>query len=160
MLDRTIAFARCQFDIRHRDVVVKIDKAHLALGNRRQAPHRVQRISFGRAERQGRRCARLFEAGFLRRLAPRRCAAGKAALKGKDAVCRARRRDRLARFAGYEAGLFFVEIKLAAGLREQVNGGIPAAGETQQVAAQSADIAGETIALVVERQHFDAAQAF
>ena len=86
MFDRAVALARRQLDIRHRDVVVKINKAHLALGYRRQTPHRVQRFGLGRANGQSGRRAGIFETGLPRRLAARPGAAGKASLKGKDTV--------------------------------------------------------------------------
>ena len=102
VLDGAIAFARRQFDVGHCDVVVKIDKAAFAFGDRRQAPDRHQRADFLWRDRQ-----RLWRTGLAKTaicggIAAHRRALAEAAFEGIDAVRSTGDGNRLTRFAGQE----------------------------------------------------------
>ena len=157
VLHRPIAFARREPDIGSRHIVLKVDEV---LGQRRasralrQYPHRLDGCFLLQLHARRNGASAFAESGlrggYLSGLTALRKYVGK--LEG--AARRSGRTLRLERFAGHEAGLLRVVGEPAPGLREQVHGGIPAAGHAHEIASDGARRTIDAVAGGIERRHF------
>jgi hypothetical protein len=158
VLDRLESLANREPQVLGRHVVLEIDEGlHTAGGDMaRHSPSRQKRCLHRLANRRPVRlgCGKARPAGCFR--ASTRTL-GEAIGKGEAAVGGAGRLLGLERLLGHESGDGRIEAELAARLREQVHGRIPAARDQETVAAQGHRLARHAAAIGLHGRHPGAA---